>query len=215
LTKKSYLIFALLLVCAVYLFETYVLTPATEHYRESLSKDYKTLQRYEYAVKGAGTTEKEVQALIANIKNTEKRLITEKSDFLASAKMQGEISDLTSKAGLNVATIRPMSAVKISDLTRKAGVNAATVRPPAGEKMSDLPAKAPTTRTIAEEKSTYSIIQVYFEGNGNIKQMGEFLKSVESNPLLLKIDKLSLNITNMQTPSDLKFKIQISALRKI
>ena len=77
------------------------------------------------------------------MKNAEKRLITEKSDFLASAKMQGEITDLTGKTGLNVATIRPMNAVKLN---------------------------------------AYSVIQVYFEGNGNIKQVSEFLKLVECKP---------------------------------
>ena len=196
--KKRFLILALLCICSVYLFETYFLTPATEQYRESLAKEYKTLQRYEYVVRGAGATEDEIKALITGMKDIEKRLIAEKSDFLASAKIQGEISDLTGKAGLNVATIRPMAAVKMSDLTGKAGLNVASVRPKDTVKMN-----------------AYSVIQVYFEGNGNIKQVSEFLKLVESNPLLLKIDKLSLNITNMQKPADLKFKIQISGLRKI
>jgi len=143
-------------------------------------------------------------------------LIAEKSVFLASAKMQGEISELTSKAGLNVATIRPMPAVKIGGLNSKA----ATIRPVSEAKLSELPDKdGPNVATkrpvVAEKMSNYSVIQVYFEGNGNIKQVSEFLKLVESNPLLLKIDKLSLNITNVQTPGDLKFKIQISCLRKI
>jgi len=91
-----------------------------------------------------------------------------------------------------------MAAVKMGDLTGKAGLNVAKIRPKDTVKMN-----------------AYSVIQVYFEGNGNIKQVSEFLKLVESNPLLLKIDKLSLNITNMQKPADLKFKIQISGLRKI
>jgi hypothetical protein len=159
----------------VYLFETYFLTPATENYREALAENYKTLQRYEYVVKGAGAREDSFKALSNEVKNLEKRLITEKSDFLASAKIQSEISGLTNKAGLNVATIRPMNEVKLDG---------------------------------------FRIIQVYFEGNGDIKQMSEFLKLVESDPLMLKIDKLSLNITNMQNTDDLKFKIQISGLSK-
>jgi hypothetical protein len=175
LKKKRYLILGLLCICTVYLFETYFLTPAAENYRESLENEYKTLQRYEYVVKGAGVTEAEIKSLLTDMKNAENRLIIEKSDFLASAKMQGEITDLTSKTGLNVATIRPMNAVKLK---------------------------------------AYSVIQVYFEGNGNINQVSEFLKLVDANALLLKIDKLSLNITNMQNPDDLKFKMQISGLRK-
>ena len=174
--KKRYLVLGLLFVCTVYLFETYFLAPATENYREALEDEYKTLQRYEHVVKGAGATEAEVKALLVDMKNIETRLMKEKSDFLASAKMQGEITDLAGKAGLNVATIRPMTAVKLK---------------------------------------AYSVVQMYIEGNGNINQVSEFLKLVDANPLLLKIDKLSLNITNMQNPDDLKFKIQISGLRKV
>ena len=173
--KNSYLILALLCICSVYLFETYILTPATENYRESLEKKYKTLQRYEYVVKGAGATEDQVKALNNDLKNIEKRLIAEKSDLLASARLQREITELTNKTGLNVATIRPMNEVELNG---------------------------------------YRIIMVYFEGNGDIKQVSEFLKLVESDPLMLKIDKLSLNITNMQNTDDLKFKIQISGLSK-
>ena len=173
--KNRYLILALFCICSVYLFETYFLTPATENYREKLVGKYKTLQSYEYVVQGAGATEDGVKALSNDVKNLEKRLISEKSDFLASAKMQREITGLTNKTGLNVATIRPMNEVKLNG---------------------------------------YRIIQVYFEGNGDIKQVSEFLKLVEADPLMLKIDKLSLNITNMQNTDDLKFKIQISGLSK-
>jgi hypothetical protein len=176
LKKKRYLVLGLLFIVTVYLFETYFLAPATENYRESLEDRFKTLQRYEHVVKGSGRTEAEVKTLLDDMKKLETRLLKEKSDFLASARMQGEITGLADKTGLNVATIRPLSS-----LTVKA----------------------------------YSVIQVYFEGNGNINQVSEFLKLVDSNPLLLKIDKLSLNITNMQNPDDLKFKIQISGLRKI
>jgi len=176
LRKNLYIILVVLSVCSLYLFETYVLAPATEDCRESLFKQYKTLQRYERLVKGAGTTEAEVGALITAMKNLDKRLINEKSDFLASARMQREISDLTGKTGLNVTTVRPLNAVKLN---------------------------------------TYSVIPVYFEGNGNIRQVSDFLKLVETNPLLLKIEKLSLNITNMQKPDDLRFKMQIAGLNRV
>jgi Tfp pilus assembly protein PilO len=176
LNKKRYLLLGLICICTVYLFETYFLTPEAQNYREALEDEYKTLQRYENVVKGAGATEADIKKLAADMKNVEKRLIREKSDFLASAKIQGEITDLADKTGLNLATIRPMNAAKVK---------------------------------------AYSVVQVYFEGSGNINQLSEFLKLVEANPLLLKIDKLSFNITNMQNPDDLKFKIQISGLRKI
>jgi hypothetical protein len=44
---------------------------------------------------------------------------------------------------------------------------------------------------------------------------GRFLKLVESNLVMLKIDKLSLTITNMQKPDELRFKIQISGLNRV
>ena len=171
-----YILLVSLCVCSVYLFSTYILTPATENYHESLEKQYKTFKRYEHVVTGAAVTESGAKTLIADMKKIEKRLIAEKSDFLASARMQREISELSGKTNMNVATIRPLSAVKLND---------------------------------------YSVIPVYFEGNANIKQVSDFLKLVESNPMMLKIDKLSLNITNMQKPDDLKFKIQISGLSRI
>lgn len=170
------IVLILLCVCSVYLFSTYILTPASENNRESLAEKYKMLQQYETVVRGAGTTEDEIKALNTDMKDIEKRLIAEKSDFLSAAKMQREISELTSKSGLNVATIRPLGAVKLN---------------------------------------AYTGIPVYFEGNGNIQQLSNFLKLIESNQLMLKIDKLSLNITNLQKTDDLKFKIQISGLSKI
>jgi predicted RND superfamily exporter protein len=174
--NRRYIILVLLFICSVYLFESYFLAPSSENYREAIAKEYKTLQRYEYVVREAGSTEGEIKAVITDMKNTEKRLIAEKSVFLASARLQREITDLTGKAGLNLATIRPMNAGK---------------------------------------QNNYNVVQAYFEGNGNIKQVSEFLKLLESGPLLLKIDKLSINITNMQQPDDLKFKMQISGLSKI
>ena len=174
--KNLYILLLVLSVCSLYLFETHVLAPATEDYRESLFKQYKTLQQYERVVKGAGTTDAEVSALITAMKNLDKRLINEKSDFLASARVQREISDLTGKTGLTVSTVRPLAVVKLNN---------------------------------------YSVIPVYFEGNGTISQMSDFLKLVETKPLLLKIEKLSLNITNMQKPDDLRFKMQISGLNRV
>jgi Tfp pilus assembly protein PilO len=176
LNNKRHIILAVLFICTVYLFKTYFLVPASESYRESLAGEYKKLQRYEHLVKEAGVNEKDIRALITEMQNTEKRLIAEKTNFLATARIQGVISELAGKTGLSVVSIRPMEPVKLS---------------------------------------AYTVVQVYFEGNGNITQMSEFLKLIESNPLLLKIDKLSLNITNMQKPDDLKFKIQMSGLSKI
>jgi Tfp pilus assembly protein PilO len=174
--RKRYTILAVLFLFTVYLFNTYFLLPERENYRETLAGEYKKLQRYEFIVKEAGTTEAGIESLIYDMQNTEARLVPGNSDFLATARIQSEIGKLTGATGLNVASIRPMDPVKMS---------------------------------------AYTAIPVYFEGNGNITQLSEFLRAVETNQLLLKIDKLSLNITNMQKPDDLKFKIQISGLSKI
>lgn len=60
----------------------------------------------------------------------------------------------------------------------------------------------------------YSRIPIYFEGNGDIQQISDFLKKIESNNLLIKIDKLDLNVKNVQNPRDVRFKIQLSGLMK-
>lgn len=86
---------------------------------------------------------------------------------------------------------------EISDLARKANLRIETVRPLA---------------FITIDK--YSAIPIYFEGNGDIKQIGDFLRYVESSSFMIKIDKIHLNITNIQNPLMLKFKMQVSGLVK-
>lgn len=87
---------------------------------------------------------------------------------------------------------------KVSDLAGKSGLKVMTIRPLEASRLND-----------------YRTIPIYFEGIGSIREMGEFLRSIESDVLLIRIDKLGLNITNMQNPKDLKFKIQVSGLAKI
>ena len=87
---------------------------------------------------------------------------------------------------------------EVSDLAAKAGLSVMTIRP-----------------MEASQADSYRVVPIYFEGSGGIRQMGEFLREVESSPLLIRIDKLGLNITNMQNPKDLKFKIQVSGLAKL
>lgn len=174
--KNRYILIVFSLVVAIFAFEYYFLEPKSEMLRESIKSQYDTLQKYEHFIKGVGTTEDEIKSAINDMKDTEKRLIQEKSEFLASAKLQSEISGLTDKAGLKVLIIRPLSSIKVNN---------------------------------------YSNIPIYFEGNGDIKQIGDFLKYIESSSFMIKIDKLSLNITNVQNPKDLKFKIQVSGLIKV
>lgn len=94
-----------------------------------------------------------------------------------------------------------LSSVKIhreiSDLAEKAGLNIMNIRP-----------------MNIEKTDKYLLIPVYFEGNGNIKQMSDFLRAVETEKFMIKVDKLNIKITNMQNPKDLKFKIQVSGMAK-
>jgi len=52
----------------LYLFETYFLTLQPNNIESLLAKEFKTLQRYEYVVRGAGATEDEIKALITGMK---------------------------------------------------------------------------------------------------------------------------------------------------
>lgn len=174
--NNKYVISVLLLVIAIYAFDSYFLKPKSEEMQEAIQAQYGVLQKYEHLVKGAGITEESIKSEIADIESIEKRLIQEKSGVLASAKLQNEILNLTDKAGLRIMTIRPLNAVKTGN---------------------------------------YRTMPIYFEGNGDIKQIGDFLRSVESGSMLIKVDKLSLNIMNIQSPKDLKFKIQLSGLVKL
>jgi Tfp pilus assembly protein PilO len=174
--NKRYTLFAVALVVAVFVFQYAFLAPQAESMKESIEAKYRTLLRDEQFLGGAGMTAANMNALINETKGMEDRLIQEKSDFLASAKLQGEVSGIARQSGLNVATIRPVPTVKLG---------------------------------------RYSVISVYFEGNGDIKQMSGLLKGIEEDKLLIKVSKLGINITNMQNPKDLKYKIQVAALAKL
>ncbi len=160
----------------VFIFQYAFLTPQAETMRESIETRYAALQRDEQFLGSAGMTAANVNSLISETKGIEDRLLQEKSDFLASAKLQGEVSGIAGKSGLNVVTIRPVPPVKLGK---------------------------------------YTVISVYFEGSGDIKQMSEFLKGIEEDKLLIKVNKLGINITNMQNPKDLKYKIQVAALARL
>lgn len=174
--SNRYTLIATALVISVFMFEHYFIAPRTEAVKESVQTQYNALRKDSLYISGAENTNEDMNSILNDMKNIEKRLIQEKTEFLASAKIQGDVTDTARKAGLLLLTIRPLSAVK---------------------------------------NGNYTTLPVYFEGSGNIKQVSEFLKNVESGKLLLKVDKLNLNITNVQNPKDLKFKIQVSGLAKL
>ena len=86
---------------------------------------------------------------------------------------------------------------RVTEIAAKAGLNLSTLR-----------AVDPAAM------GSYKAITVYFEASGSIKQISEFLKDIENDAILMKCDKLSVNVTNLQTPKELRVKIQISGLMK-
>ncbi len=176
MTRKKYILLAAALVMTLLLFQVYVLTPKSEIKREEIQVKSAALQKYETYVEGSSITDAAIKTAGEEMKAVEKKLVIESSEFLAAARVQKELAELTQNAGLNLQTIRPLNTVK--------------------------------------EKSFF-FIPVYFEGSGTIKQIGDFLNEVEKHAMLLKIEKLSINVTNIQNPRELRFKMQISGLGKL
>jgi hypothetical protein len=174
--NRRYILLALALVLTVFVFDYYFLRPQSELLRERVAAGYAMLQKDEQYLKVSAATGEDISAVSEQVEKMEKRLIPERSEFLAAARLQGKVSDLAGKAGLKVMTIRPLEAARVNH---------------------------------------YRIISIYFEGSSSIREIGEFLRSLESDALTIRIEKLGLNVTNMQNPKNLKFKIQVSGLAKI
>ncbi len=176
MNNRKYILLAAALVMTLLLFQTYVLTPKSEAMREEIQVKSVTLQKYETYMEGSSITDAEIKKAAEEMKAAEKKLVIESSEFLAAARVQKELSELTQNSGLNIQTIRPLNTVKAKN---------------------------------------FFFIPVYFEGSGTIKQIAEFLSEAEKYSLLLKIEKMSINVTNMQNPRELRFKMQISGLGKL
>lgn len=175
MNRKQYVLLAAALVMALLLFQSYVLTPRSENMREEIQTRAVTLQKYETYLESSSLTDAEIKKTGEEMKAVEKKLVTESSEFLAAARVQKELSELTQNAGLSIQNIRPLNVVKA--------------------------------------KTFYSV-PVYFEGSGTIRQISDFLNAVEKHTILLKIEKMSINVTNIQNPRELRFKMQISGLGK-
>ncbi len=174
--NRRYALLGVAVVLAIFVFEYYFLRPGSELLRGRVDAAFAEMQKDKQYLQTAASTGEGIQAVTREVEVLEKRLIPEKSEFLAAARLQSEVSDLAAKAGLKILTIRPMATLKMSG---------------------------------------YRSIPIYFEGSGSIAEMSGFLRSIESDGLVIKIDRLGLNITNMQNPKDLKFKIQVSGLAKL
>ncbi len=176
LKKRLYIVAIGILILSIFIYEHYFIIPQSANIRESIIAKYETLRKYEEFIKDTGITEDDIKKVIEETDNMEERLIKEKSEFLASARLQREIEAFAEKAGLKITTIRPLNVVKYN---------------------------------------TYTGVPLYFEGNADIKQLSEFLRIIESEKILTKIDKMNISVTNIQNPKDLKIKMQVSGLVKI
>ena len=163
------------LVLTLLLFQSYVLAPRDAVMRDEIQSRYVTLQKYETYMEGSAITETDIKSAMRDLENVEKRLIVEKSEFLASARMQRDLSDMLRQSGIAVQTMRPMNI---------------------------------------EKTKNFISVPVYFEGSGTIRQIGDFLKAVDSSQIMLKVDKMTVNVTNMQNPRELRVKMQLSGLSR-
>lgn len=175
MNRNRYILTGFLFIFAFIVFEHYVLKPKMETMRETIGTRYLVLLKYEHFLRGKVSTEEEIRSVLSDMETAEKRLIHEKSEFLAAARLQSTVMEFTDKAHLTVLSVRPMSVVK---------------------------------------NDKFLTIPLYVAGNGSIKQVADFLKYVEESSVLMKVDKLNLNITNVQDPRDLKFTVQVSGMAR-
>ncbi|MHB8882001.1 MAG: GspMb/PilO family protein [Thermodesulfovibrionales bacterium] len=113
--NRRYLLVAVALILSLAGFEKYALAPRTEELRERLETAYKALKKDEQFIQNAGMTEKNAAGAADELTKLEGRLIREKTEFLATARLQDEVSGLAEEAGLKMLTIRPLPAVKTGD----------------------------------------------------------------------------------------------------
>lgn len=173
--NRRYVILGLALAAAIIGFDRYYVMPRAVSMQEELVVAYAGLKKDENFVKSASAPGKDGAAFETEMKNLEKRLIPEKTEFLASVRLQDEVSAMSERAGLRLSTTRTLPAEKLG---------------------------------------SYLTVPLYMEGNGNIRQLSDFLKYLETGTFLIKPDKLTVNITNMQNPKEVKFKVQVSGLAR-
>lgn len=58
----------------------------------------------------------------------------------------------------------------------------------------------------------YAALPIQLEASGGINQLGEFMKQIDASKLFIRIDRLNINLMNIQMPGELKIKLQVSGL---
>ncbi|MBI4684022.1 MAG: type 4a pilus biogenesis protein PilO [Nitrospirae bacterium] len=61
----------------------------------------------------------------------------------------------------------------------------------------------------------YSHLPIQIEASGEINQLSEFIKQIDTSKQLVRIDKLNINVVSMQNPGELRIRMQISGLIKV
>lgn len=58
----------------------------------------------------------------------------------------------------------------------------------------------------------YADLPVQLECSGGISQLGEFMKQIDTSKQLIRLDRLSIGVMNIQMPGELKIRVQVSGL---
>lgn len=58
----------------------------------------------------------------------------------------------------------------------------------------------------------YAALPIQLEAAGGINQLGEFMKQIETSKHLIRIDRLNINVMNIQMPGELRLRMQVSGL---
>ncbi len=61
----------------------------------------------------------------------------------------------------------------------------------------------------------YAGLPIQIEGNGGISQLSEFMRQIDASKQLIRIDRLNVNVLNIQMPGDLRIRMQVSGLMKV
>ncbi|MDA8083486.1 MAG: GspMb/PilO family protein [Nitrospiraceae bacterium] len=173
--NRRYLILGLALAVTVAAFDRYFVVPRAAALEDSVAVAYRGLQKDERFVRGPAGTGKDITAATEDLRKLEGGLIPEKTEFLASVRLQDDVSGMAGKAGLRIATTRTLPAADLGG---------------------------------------YLSIPIYYEGSGDIKRLSDFFRALESGPLLVRVDRLTIGVTNMQNPKELKFKMQVSGVAR-
>ncbi|MBA4372810.1 MAG: hypothetical protein C0402_08080 [Thermodesulfovibrio sp.] len=113
--NRRYLLLGIALAVTIIAFDRYFLMPKAESMREELTVASGGLKKDEQFIRTALVPEKDVAAAAEAISQLEKRMIREKTEFLASVRLQDDVSTMAGKAGLRIQTTRSLPSAKLGN----------------------------------------------------------------------------------------------------